>query len=90
MSEKTGKYTISQRFPGGTNDKEPITHAGDMRRGFNPWIWKIPWRRAWQPIPVFLPGGIWIASPTQWTGCSEVDIGPLQGGVGSKGGCITM
>ena len=20
------------------------------------WIWKIPWRRAWQPAPVFLPG----------------------------------
>ena len=23
---------------------------------FNPWVRKIPWRRAWQPIPVFLPG----------------------------------
>ena len=26
------------------------------RPGFNPWVWKIPWRRAWQPTPVFLPG----------------------------------
>ena len=26
------------------------------RCGFSPWIWKIPWRRAWQPNPVFLPG----------------------------------
>ena len=26
------------------------------RRGFNPWVRKIPWRRAWQPTPVFLPG----------------------------------
>ena len=26
------------------------------RRGFNPWDGKIPWRRAWQPTPVFLPG----------------------------------
>ena len=27
------------------------------RRGrFNPWVWKIPWRRKWQPTPVFLPG----------------------------------
>ena len=26
------------------------------RCGFNPWIEKIPWRRAWQPTPVFLPG----------------------------------
>ena len=28
-----------------------------MRRpGFDPWAGKIPWRRAWQPTPVFLPG----------------------------------
>ena len=24
-------------------------------RGFHPWVGKIPWRRAWQPTPVFLP-----------------------------------
>ena len=23
---------------------------------FHPWVEKIPWRRAWQPTPVFLPG----------------------------------
>ena len=26
------------------------------RHGFDPWVGKIPWRRAWQPTPVFLPG----------------------------------
>ena len=26
------------------------------RHRFDPWVRKIPWRRAWQPIPVFLPG----------------------------------
>ena len=26
------------------------------RCGFNPWVGKIPWRRKWQPTPVFLPG----------------------------------
>ena len=26
------------------------------RHRFNPWVGKIPWRRAWQPTPVFLPG----------------------------------
>ena len=26
------------------------------RPGFDPWIRKIPWRRKWQPTPVFLPG----------------------------------
>ena len=24
--------------------------------GFDPWVGKIPWRRAWQPTPLFLPG----------------------------------
>ena len=26
------------------------------RLRFNPWVGKIPWRRVWQPTPVFLPG----------------------------------
>ena len=26
------------------------------RQGFDPWVGKIPWRRKWQPTPVFLPG----------------------------------
>ena len=27
-----------------------------MRTGFDPWVRKIPWKRAWQPTPVVLPG----------------------------------
>ena len=33
-------------------------NAGDhlqRRPGFDPWVRKIPWRRRWGPIPVFLP-----------------------------------
>ena len=31
--------------------------AYQLRRcGFDPWVRKIPWRRKWQPTPVFLPG----------------------------------
>ena len=30
-------------------------NAGDMRPGFNPWVRKIPWKRKWQPTPVFSP-----------------------------------
>ena len=26
------------------------------RCGFDPWVGKIPWRRDWLPIPIFLPG----------------------------------
>ena len=30
--------------------------AGDVKRhGFDPWVRKFPWRRAWQPTPLFLP-----------------------------------
>ena len=31
-------------------------NAADMRHRFDPWIGKIPWKRAQQLIPVFLPG----------------------------------
>ena len=44
-------------FPGGTNGKEPACQCRRLKRcRFHPWIRKIPWRRAWQPTPVFLPG----------------------------------
>ena len=26
------------------------------RRGLHPWVGKVPWRRAWRPTLVFLPG----------------------------------
>ena len=49
--------TSSRGFPGGTSGKESTCqcrrHKGCR---FNPWIKKIPWSRAWQPTPVFLPG----------------------------------
>ena len=36
--------------------KNPSASAGEERGGFCPWVRKIPWRRAWQPTPGFLPG----------------------------------
>ena len=30
-------------------------HPQCRKRGFDTWVGKISWRRAWQPIPVFLP-----------------------------------
>ena len=41
--------------PGGTSGKEPACNAGELR-SFDPWVGKIPWRRAWQPTPVFSHG----------------------------------
>ena len=44
-------------FPGGSVDKEPACQCRRCRKhGINPWVRKIPWRRKWQPTPVFFPG----------------------------------
>ena len=51
-------YTIFFiHFPGGSSDKELTCQCRRQKRfGFNPWIGRISWRRAWQPTLVFLPG----------------------------------
>ena len=38
-------------FPGGSMVKNL-----PARCRFDPWVKKMPWRRAWQPTPIFLPG----------------------------------
>ena len=46
----------NQGFPGGASDKEAACQWRRFHRGgFDPWLEKIPWRRAWQPTSVFLP-----------------------------------
>ena len=43
-------------FPGGASGEEPACHCRrDKRCGFDPWLGKISWRRAWQLTPAFLP-----------------------------------
>ena len=41
-------------FPRGSAGEESTCNAGRPR--FDPWVGKVPWRRKWQPTPVFLPG----------------------------------
>ena len=43
-------------FPHSSAVKSPPPPRQCRRCGFNPWVGKIPWRRKWQPTPVFLPG----------------------------------
>ena len=44
-------------FPGGASGKESACQCRRCkRRRSDPWVGKIPWRRAWQSTPVFLPG----------------------------------
>ena len=44
-------------FPCGTRGKESACQCRRYckRQGFGPWPGRVPWRRAWQPAPVFLP-----------------------------------
>ena len=46
---------LQRGFPGGSVVKNlPTNNEGDVN--LDPWVGKIPWRRKWQPTPVFLPG----------------------------------
>ena len=60
-------------FPGGSDGRVCLQCR---RPGFDPQFEKIPWRRAWQPTPVFLPGESHgqknLASYSPW-GCKELD-----------------
>ena len=48
---------VSEGFPGDASGKGPTCQCRRHRRcGFDPWVSKMPWRRKWQPSPVFLPG----------------------------------
>ena len=44
----------SENFPGGSDGKESACNAGDL--GSVPGSGRSPWRREWQPTPVFLLG----------------------------------
>ena len=47
---------------------------GRRRPEFNPWVGKSPWRKKWQPTPVFLPGG----SPAQRSLVGYCPWGPKE------------
>ena len=50
--EKEKKYNVK-----GSIFTAAVSLTSQCRRpGFDPWVGKIPWRRKWQPTPVFLPG----------------------------------
>ena len=49
--------TSSWGFLGDVTAKEPTYQCRRCKRcRFHPWVRKIPWRRKWQPTPVFSPG----------------------------------
>ena len=61
-----------------TTDGSVVTNIclPSRRLMFNPWVGKIPWKREWQPTPVFLPGQSHghrsLAGYRPW-GCTDSD-----------------
>ena len=49
-----GGASGKEDFPGGSDGKASAYNAGDLCS--IPGSGRIPWRRKWQPTPVFLPG----------------------------------
>ena len=68
--------TTARGFPGGARVKNLPANAGDMRHGSDPWVGKMPWRRARQPTREFLPGESLrersLVSYSPWD-CKELD-----------------
>ena len=58
-------YPEKKDFTGSNGGKEPACQCRRHKRfGFDPWVGKIPWRRAWEPTPVFLCGkSSWVEEP---------------------------
>ena len=56
MTELLVLETTNKGFPGDSVVKNLSADTGNRRHRFDPWVGKIPWRRAWQPTPLFLPG----------------------------------
>ena len=79
----TGSIPGLGRSPGGGHGKRlpwwlsrQRIHLQCWRPGFDPWVGKMPWKRAWQPIPVSLPGeSPWTEEPGGYSpwGCKELD-----------------
>ena len=55
-------------FLGGSDSKEFAVREP----GFDPWVGRIPWRRAWLPVPIFLPGESSWTSGAWWATVLEV------------------
>ena len=71
-------YRLIRGFSGGTSGKKLACQCRrHQRRGFYPWVGKAPWRRAWQPTLVFLPGeshGQRSLAGYSPQGCKELDM----------------
>ena len=70
-------YNWIQGFPGGTSAKEPACQCRRCKRHrFDPWVRKIPWRKAWQKSQTQLR---WLSMHAwNWIQHAEVYLIQLQ------------
>ena len=72
----TGKTIALTGHPSWLSGKEPACQC--KRHRFDPWVSEFPWRRKWQPTPVFFPGkshrrGRSLVGYSPW-GCKRVRL----------------
>ena len=66
-------------FPSGSVVKNlPAMQVTCRRHKFNPWVGKIPWRRAWQPLQYSclenpMNKGVWQAT-VHWVAKSQIPL----------------
>ena len=56
LSRGSMLVSFLQSFPGTSGKESTCQCRRHKRHEFETWVGKIPWRRKWQPTPVFLPG----------------------------------
>ena len=54
MAHVSQGLDLYMELSGWLSGKDPAYQC--RRRGFEPWVQKIPWRRKWESTPIFLPG----------------------------------
>ena len=92
IKNKHNKATQQYKFiksKGGAISKDPACQCGRIKRHrFNPCMEKIPWKRAWQPTPVLLPGeshGQRRPAGYSPQGCTESDMTQVTQHTHTKG-----
>ena len=77
LQQKINVY-LTLGFPGGASGIEPTCQCKrHKRRRCDPWVRKIPWRKAWQPTALFLSGephGQRSLADCSPQGCKESDM----------------
>ena len=79
---------VLRGFPGAKRERICLQCWRGRRHGFDPWVRKMPQRRAWQPTPVFFPGkshgerslaghGPWVrreSDTAEWVGTAQAGV----------------